>query len=176
MLTTIVGLEYNPSYKKVETEEQLLEVLKELFSTLKDFEKGFKIKDLKGREIENAKSFLENILDEKGILKENRKILLEGSGNIGGLKINGGLVSYDLSKFYNLIGNWDQDRGGTCYGCEDIRKYSWFQDETSLVCDLKTPEEGLPDPPTCEKYKSRVKNKKGKTPRPLAKLIEEVMA
>ncbi len=49
-----------------------------------------------------------------------------------------------------------------------------FQDETSLFCNFKRPEDGLPKPPTCDKYDAITKNKEGKTARTLSELIEEV--
>ncbi len=125
MPSIITGLEYICLYEEIETEEQLIEVLKELKDVFSGFQQGFKIKDNSGREITDSKSFLENALTEKEILQKGPIITLKGSGNVGGLEIQQGSIQYDLSQVYNRALDWDKKRDGTCYGCTHIRKYHW---------------------------------------------------
>lgn len=160
MPNLITGLKYYPLYKKLETEEQLLEVFADLRGQYQKFKQTFEIYD--GRPIKNFKHFL------KLAVKENKSVILKGSGDIGGLVVHNASLDYDLSAVGALTKDWDTSRDGSCFSCHDIRRNMIAQDASEWYCSggINPMKED-----NCAKYDALIKNSKGKTARKLDALI-----
>ena len=177
MPTQVIGLEYISPHEKIETEEELTAVLKDMNKIFTDFQKGFIIKDNENEEITSFKDFIEYAVNKPLGLK-SPLITLEGSGNIGGIEIKNGLIQYNLNKA-RIMNQWNKNRSGACYGCKNIRRYFVAHDETQLFCKYDKIENSYVRNPfsirknkdSCSEYDPKAKNSEGKP----AKTIEEII-
>ena len=169
MPNTIVGLKYDLIAKKIETEKQLLDEFSSLKENYEKFKKSFKI-TCDNKEVADFKSFLEIALRDDFIDQEGEpKVLLVGSGDIGGLVVKNASVEYDLSEIAEATRFWDQYRDGSCHSCNNHR-YGFEGGDSVNLCS-KVDHDKMKS--NCPEYNAGIKNSEGKAARPLAELIQE---
>lgn len=160
----ITGLKYLPAHQELQTEQQLLDVFEDLREQHSRLNHSFSMVTPTGEPIQNFEQFL------KYAIKEDSAIILEGSGNIGGIVVQEASLEYDLSPMGELVRYWDIRRDGSCHSCHQIGREQIFHDESRYYCT-----EGV-DPMKwkgCDKYDARIKNAEGGPARKLSELVEE---
>ena len=115
MSNSIKRLRYIPSIQKVETEEKLLKIFRDLREKYNTFSQTFEISTPRGEPLKDFEYFLKFVVREENVV-------LTGSGNIDGLDIKNESVEYDLSLITRLTEKWDINRNGSCYGCHNIKR------------------------------------------------------
>ncbi|MBR9683424.1 hypothetical protein GOV03_02690, partial [Candidatus Woesearchaeota archaeon] len=97
----MIGLEYFAPYETVSTEEQLLEVFSDLKKCYSKLDSQFIMTDSNDVMITDFADFLEAATQEKSV------VTLVGSGDIGGLKVENAVLTYDLSQVTEVTLYWD---------------------------------------------------------------------
>ena len=164
MVNLITGLKYHTSIEKLETEEQLFSLLEEIKEDYQGLRDNFLITSLSGKPV---KSFYDFMLK---VFCENPKIILKGSGNVGGLEVKNASLEYDLSKITDLCQYWDIFRDGSCHSCDAQYQAGRDTVDNGYACG-----KGI-SPMVwngCKKYDARIKNSEGKTARPLMEILKE---
>ncbi|MBR9683717.1 hypothetical protein GOV03_04220, partial [Candidatus Woesearchaeota archaeon] len=86
--------------------------------------------------------------------------------DIGGLKVENAVLTYDLSQVTEVTLYWDLRRDGSCHSCLELaRDY----DAQEWDCNKQNPMKWK----NCPQYNAKLKNSEGKTARTLAELIAE---
>jgi hypothetical protein len=170
MPNTIVGLKYKLQVKKINTEGQLLNEFSSLRENYEKFKNSFKI-TADNKKIADFKSFLEVAVRDNNIAREGEpKVILEGSGDIGGITVKEASVEYDLSEISELVRYWNQYRDGSCHSCHNHR-YVFDGMDSENSCS-KFGRDGMKWK-DCKEYDPVLKNANGTAARPLAELIAE---
>jgi hypothetical protein len=171
MPNLITVLKYQPPYQKVETEQQLLEVFRELKESYFKFNQGFRIFMLNSSPVKDLEHFLR-------LAVRGQSVVLTGSGDIGGLAIQSASLEYNLSPVGALTRAWDVYRDGSCIGCS----HSFYRNvggDAELACKVMDPlwRQSLPVDvcDECPEYKALAKNSEGKPARKLNELILEAV-
>tara|TARA_Y100000034_G_scaffold99058_1_gene121552 strand:- start:417 stop:917 length:501 start_codon:yes stop_codon:yes gene_type:complete len=166
MPNLITGLRYQPNIQKAETEQQLLEVFADLGVQYLKFNQSFKISTLEGEPIEDFEHFLQHST------QEGSSVVLNGSGDVGGLVVRDASLVYDLSPVGNLTMYWDSSRDGSCHSCRNHR-YEEIGMEMENSCNLLGRENMVWQ--DCSKYDPRRRNSEGKAARKLKEIISEAI-
>jgi len=167
MANTIIGIKYNLQAKKINTEDQLLNEFSSLKENYEKFKKSFKITD-GDKEIADFKSFLEIAVSD--MRNEEPKVILEGSGDIGGIIVKDASVEYNLVEIAKATRYWDQYRDGSCHSCHNHRYEFEGMDSVNACVKIDRDKMIWKD---CKEYDPVLKNSEGKAARPLAELVKE---
>lgn len=165
----IIGLRYVPPVQKVETEEQLLQVFADLKETCFKLCQTFKMTCLNGDKISDFEQFLKIAIGQPNTLSST--VILNGSGDVGGLVVKDTSVEYNLSLVSAAVQYWDQYRDSSCTSCNN---HYWDQVrgemEHACAANKKMWAQGCPN------YDAYRKNAKGGPARKLDELIKEALA
>jgi len=159
-------IKYELPFRKLKTEEELLEVLSNLrnyFDEIRESGFGFFNKD---DEITELGDFLSLSFSES--LDE---IIIKGSGELMGASFENAVLKFDRRDLYNLANYWNNGVYDSCGSCENISiHYGETEGDDKSVC-LKDHSrlwyEG------CRDYSPKITNSSGGKARKLNELIEE---
>ncbi|MBI5148999.1 hypothetical protein HZA33_04940 [Candidatus Pacearchaeota archaeon] len=177
MTNLIVGLKYQPKYGKIETEEQLLEIFSDLKENYSKFKQNFSITS-DGKSV-NLKEFLKIAVDDP-IANAGKfsRVVLSGSGDIGGIVVKDASLEYDLSSVSSLTKYWNIYQDKSCFSCTNQYTVLISQDESEARCkkinDGRSPGQ-VNRNHDCANYSAYLKNSEGKPARQLDALIEEAL-
>lgn len=164
MPSLIIGLKYQPTRQKVETEQELLGVFIDLKEQYSKFSQSFNISTPTGNPIKDFKHFLQHAI------QEGSSVVLNGSGDIGGFVVQNASLEYDLSPVEKLTRYWDIYRDGSCNSCHEIRRETVCQDEGRWYCMIGVEPMKWNN---CSQYNPKIKNFVGKAARKLQEIILE---
>ncbi len=163
MPNLLVGLKYQPTNPKAETEQQLLQVFADLRKQYQQFNQIFIISASTGSPVKDFEHFL------RLAVQEDQSVVLKGSGYIGGLNVQNALLEYDLSSVGALTEYWDVYRDGSCHSCHN-HYYQYVGMESEHACSVMNPMDWSSK---CPKHDAFRKNSEGKPARKLDELILE---
>jgi hypothetical protein len=166
MPNLITGLKYQPTHQKAETEQQLLEVFADLREQYSKFSQSFRISTPTGEPIGDFEHFLQHSI------QEGSSVVLNGSGDVGGLVVQNASLEYDLSPVGELTRYWDIHRDGSCHSCHKIGREILSQDEGRWYCTIGVGPMKWHD---CPKYDPIARNSEGKAARKLQEIISEAI-
>ena len=166
MPNLITGLKYQPINQKAETEQQLLEVFVDLREQYSKFSQSFRISKPTGEPIEDFEHFLQHSI------QEGSSVVLNGSGDVGGIVVQNASLEYDLSPVCNLTKYWDISRDGSCHSCCN-HDYEQIGMEMENSCVLLGRENMVWH--DCSKYDPKRRNSEGKVARKLQEIISEAI-
>ena len=160
MANLITGLKYQPLHQEIKTEQELLQVFADLKKEYSKLNQSFEMHTPRGESIESFEHFLQHSVQEESSL------VLNGSGDIGGIVVQDAFLEYDLSSLGDLTKFWDIYRDGSCHSClNQVRVKSM---DPHWACN-----EGKYGRKNCPDQDSYIKNSEGKPARELAELIQE---
>jgi len=160
----ITGLKYQPPYEKIETEEKLIATFSDLKNNYDKLTSQFKITAHDGKAINTFKQFLDTAIQEK------QKVILTGSGDIGGLVVKNASLEYDLSKVGEDTVYWNILRETHCHNCLNHYYKPTTGDEMAHACSVRT---NMDWSGNCKEHNPYLKNSEGKPVRKLSELIDE---
>lgn len=163
MVNVLTGLAYKSKYKKLENEDQLLEIFSELKQYYAELGNGFRILDDSHEEFESFTDFLQYVTSKEST------VILQGSGTIYGLKFDDASLTYDLSQIEDLTRYWDQESRGDCHSCNNLGRNYISQNEGEWYCTMGVSpmiQSG------CPKLDSKIKNSQGGPARSLDELMK----
>ncbi len=163
-MPNLVPLRYMVPFGGPYTEEMLLNVFHDLKGSYSEIKEDFKISRPDGMGVENFSQLLFIATSKEP------NVILEGTGCVGGLKVENGAMEYDLSEIRNITKDWDINRSGTCLGCGNSY-YKNIKDEMKRVCDVVKPMDWSGE---CNEYNPIARNSRGEPARKLSELIGEV--
>ncbi len=170
MSNRIVGLKYIPPVK-VKTEEELLQTFADLRENYTKLSQNFSMTYLDGKKVENFKQFLRIATMDTVTGHLSPTVVLNGSGDIGGLVVKDASLEYNLSLVSAAVQYWDIYRDGYCNSCRnrvDIMR-AYGDDGRDFRCGVgESTNTG-----ECPQYKAYRQNAQGKTARTLKELFAE---
>jgi hypothetical protein len=158
-----VSLKYKPPYDRLETEEQLSDILLELKVHYPLLTKNFELMTATDKPVETFKNFLTYAL-KKSYLK------LKCIKNVSDLDIIDEIAEFDLSDLRLLTWDWNKKRDGTCPGCTNSESKLVQYGLTQVTCKIM---EIGKRKSICPSYDAKLKNAEGKPARRLEKIVEE---
>jgi hypothetical protein len=173
-MTNAIQVLYIPKYQKLNTEEQVLDMLVELYHFYLGQIRNFSCTDLTGKKIQNGEEFLKCATKKQiGENKKQQLALFQGTGRIAGLNVDNGVIIYDMSEVEILTKYWDQGCQRSCLNCRERQTRLTDQDSSKNYCLIH---EWQLSSRTCgDDFKPIQTNSEGKLPRTLDKLIEEAL-
>jgi len=162
MPNLLTGLKYQAPLSEANTEAELLEVFSDLRKTYDRLSSIFRITDHSGTPYNNFRELLEVSAGEDPV-----SILVNGSGDVGGLVIKDASLEYDLSAISVVTKLWDNCRDGDCHSCkEEVRVVGmdcYWECNTGKGYGRKD----------CPDHKAIKQNSEGKPARKLIELVAE---
>ncbi|UCG95436.1 MAG: hypothetical protein JSV92_00065 [archaeon] len=159
-----VPLKYKAPFQGPYTEEQLLTVFHDLKENYSGIRKDFTITNQTGNLVKDFGQLLRIAVSNKP------EVILKGSGEVGGLKVENGLVEYDLSEISKSTEYWDILRDGSCSGCNNLG-FKKVEYNKERICKIGLSMDHDKD---CSGYDPKRKNSQGEPARKLDELIEVV--